>query len=104
MGVSSPSEVCAGAGAAGLPRELKSNSRLLACEKLSLGDLFREQMDRVLPLKIGGSQGSDGKVACSLESSSALSVRLLWGQGDHSRRSYSKHSVMEGFHKICHLC
>lgn len=67
------------------PKGVEMNSRrLFACEKLSLGDLFRKQMDRVLPLEIGGSQGSDGKVACTLENSSTSSVRLLWWQGGYS--------------------
>lgn len=39
-----------------------NSSRLFVCEKLSLRDIFRKQMDRVLPLKISGSQASDGKV------------------------------------------
>lgn len=49
-----------------------------ACGKVSLGDLRKKQMDEVFPLQGGGSQGSDGKVACSLENSSELSVGLLW--------------------------
>lgn len=59
-----------------------NSSRLFACEKL--GDLFRKQMARVLPLKTGSSQASGGKVDGSLENSSASSVRLLWGQGGYS--------------------
>lgn len=58
-----------------------TSSRLFACEKLSLGDLFRKHVDRVLALKTGGSQAFGGKVAYSLENSPPLSVRFLWGQG-----------------------
>lgn len=38
-------------------------------------------MGRVLPLRVGGSQESDGKVACSPENSSVLSMRTLWYSG-----------------------